>query len=293
MQKFLYLIKQLSTTSYTLHVAFTHIITFTSSAVLLLFYVLLCISTPYVEAKVESTKHNLSTTGPGPIKAYDETQICIFCHTPHGAVATPLWNHTLSNASYILPTAIPGGAWETMESTPNRIDGDSRLCLGCHDGTVAIGSVVNPGITSLTPIDMTDSGTGKLTPEGKLAPKPPSQEQSWMVRGTNLSGHHPVSIKLDAVLKDLKDSQCDAGTTSFRVCCPKPPIILRQTGTAEWGVQCSSCHDAHADTIYFLREVYGGTPWDINTYPLCMKCHELCGDQNTTCSEGAGECLPR
>jgi DNA-binding MarR family transcriptional regulator len=39
------------------------------------------------------TKHNLSVSGPGPIKSTNEQQVCIFCHTPHNASPIqPLWN---------------------------------------------------------------------------------------------------------------------------------------------------------------------------------------------------------
>ena len=58
------------------------------------------------ESRISSTKHNLSSSGPGTTKSSTETQICVFCHTPHGADigpsagpqssvgAAPLWNKT-------------------------------------------------------------------------------------------------------------------------------------------------------------------------------------------------------
>jgi hypothetical protein len=40
---------------------------------------------------IVDTRHNLSTSGPGEIRALTETRICVFCHTPHNAApATPL-----------------------------------------------------------------------------------------------------------------------------------------------------------------------------------------------------------
>src|SRR3972149_5929644 len=54
-------------------------------------------------AKSESrnTKHDLSTTGPGPFKSDVETRICVFCHAPHNAVpSTPLWNKALQALNY-------------------------------------------------------------------------------------------------------------------------------------------------------------------------------------------------
>ena len=243
-------------------------------AIVLLFCVVqLFICSSDVDATIAGTKHNLSTSGPGPVKATSESQICVFCHTPHNAIsgATPIWNHTLSSASYIVPSSsLPG--WTTMLSAPqNPPDGDSRLCLSCHDGTVAIGSVVNLGGMATT---IAMQGAGHLTGGGALASTSPA------FLGTDLSGHHPVSIEVDNDLLSGKDDQCNNGEISWRVCYPQPPILLKPTNNRYGGaphtgkgVQCSSCHDAHSNSQDFLR---AGTPSD--TTPLCTKCHFSCWD---------------
>jgi len=47
---------------------------------------------------IVATKHNLSASGPGELKALTETRICVFCHTPHNAQpATPLWNKKIEH----------------------------------------------------------------------------------------------------------------------------------------------------------------------------------------------------
>jgi len=251
---------------------------------LLHLFLIPCVLITNAYAGVDATKHNLSTSGPGPIRSDVETQVCAFCHTPHASVTVPLWNHTMSQASYAVPSSSMTD-WSTMLSNPqNPPDGDSRLCLSCHDGTVAIGSVVNLGGAPATISVQDYSGTGRLTPEGKLAPKPESETQPWMVMGTDLSGHHPVSIEVNQKLVDDKGNQCNRNEVSFAVLYdPQPPIRLKPTenryggDTRGLGVQCSSCHDAHDDTNgYFLRVPYGGDPWDITSYPLCTKCHLLC-----------------
>ena len=38
---------------------------------------------------VTNTKHNFSVSGPGPVRATTESQICVFCHTPHAAEDIP------------------------------------------------------------------------------------------------------------------------------------------------------------------------------------------------------------
>ena len=223
-------------------------------------------------ADISKTKHNLSAGGPGVIKATSVTQVCSFCHTPHLASGTPLWNQSLSKATYTVPSS---KVWRTLKSTPqNTPDGDSRLCLSCHDGTVAIASVVNLGGTVTT---KSMQGVGRLlTAEGKLSENSPS------FLGTDLSGHHPVSIGVnDSLVKD-KGQQCDDEEVSWRICVPRAPVRLRPTENAykigantKLGVQCTSCHDPHDDpvpgTTKFLRD---GTPSD--TSPLCSRCHVPC-----------------
>ncbi|GAF70381.1 unnamed protein product, partial [marine sediment metagenome] len=45
------------------------------------------------DESIVNSKHDLSSRGPGPIRAISESRICIFCHAPHNAAPqTPLWN---------------------------------------------------------------------------------------------------------------------------------------------------------------------------------------------------------
>jgi hypothetical protein len=87
---------------------------------------------------VVTTVHNLSVTGPGTVKASSETEVCIFCHTPHNSKpAGPLWNREDPGATYVLYNS------STLQAVPGQPDGSSILCLSCHDGTIALGNVVS------------------------------------------------------------------------------------------------------------------------------------------------------
>src|SRR6185369_7176703 len=49
-------------------------------------------------AQIANSKHNLGSTGTGVNKFSGTAEICVFCHTPHGAdtsASVPLWNRTL------------------------------------------------------------------------------------------------------------------------------------------------------------------------------------------------------
>src|SRR5690606_23255967 len=84
------------------------------------------------------TPHNLSATSPGSVRASSEDQVCIFCHAPHHASRVqPLWNRANSTATYTIYRS------DSLRSQPGQPTGASKMCLSCHDGTIALGSVVS------------------------------------------------------------------------------------------------------------------------------------------------------
>src|SRR3989338_4193241 len=97
---------------------------------------------------IVNSRHNMTVSynpvmsGIGAINFYGE--ICVYCHTPHGANGTinaPLWNRTNKANTYTLYN-IP----LTSGQAPTQPGVSSLTCLSCHDGTVAIDSIVNmPG----------------------------------------------------------------------------------------------------------------------------------------------------
>jgi hypothetical protein len=90
-----------------------------------------------------NTPHNLSASGPGTVTANSESQVCVFCHTPHGATnspGAPLWNRALSAETYTTYSSSSLDA-ETIAGQLAQPAGSSKLCLSCHDGTLAISSV--------------------------------------------------------------------------------------------------------------------------------------------------------
>lgn len=192
----------------------------------------LLLASLWSSAQISTTKHNLSSSGPGTVKATSETEICKFCHTPHNASSNvPLWNHTTSTAVYTLYSS------STMNATVGQPDGSSILCLSCHDGTVALGSVVNPSSTI-------SFGSITTMPAGKTN------------LGTNLSDDHPISFVYNSALA-IADGQLKDTSALIR------PVSLDKNGK----MQCTSCHDAHDNTNgKFLVQTTQGSA-------LCFSCH--------------------
>ena len=215
----------------------------------LVFFILL---TPLlVFAGVGTTKHNLSVSGPGPAKATGETEICKFCHTPHNASpAYPLWNHVLSSVenytNYWSPTL---QSYSSAAEAPP-IDGFSKLCLSCHDGTVALGALTSHSETVETVPDALTFGM-----EGYL--------------GTDLSGGHPISIVFDQALVTKRNSEPDLLHLNWPITDKDVKLYSTQGGR---GVQCTSCHDPHGG-----KGDTGAPPfWRKKTYDdVCLVCHNI------------------
>lgn len=240
---------------------------------------------------VRNTKHNLSTSGPGPVKALTETQVCVFCHTPHGAEnvpAAPLWNRKLSGATYTpyLPEFSASIDATDIATSPG---GSSKLCLSCHDGTLAIGSVnVANGQTNVS-ISMT--GT---SPDGTMPPGEGELTGFTRRLGVNLTNDHPISFTYDTTLA-LTDGELRDPVSS-------PHIATRASGSKplvpldDGRLECTSCHDPHirdvdpTKSIKFLRlnrfQSVNPTGGAFNPASdiVCLACHDKLG---TTWSNSA------
>ena len=188
-------------------------------------------------AGVIGTKHDLSAAGPGDVHAVAEKEVCNFCHTPHRALEDgPLWNHQMSVATYIPYSS------STLHASVGQPTGSSRLCLSCHDGTVALGGLHN----SAAPVPLAN---GIVT----MADVPGTSANL----GTDLRGHHPVSFVYDAALAAMNGRLKNPSTLDSRV-----KLENQQ-------VQCTSCHDPHNDDFgNFLA-------MDNSSSALCLACHDL------------------
>lgn len=182
---------------------------------------------------IVTTRHNLSARGPGDLKASDETEICLFCHTPHSSrPVAPLWNRNDPGVIYTLYSSA------TFQALPGQPDGTSILCLSCHDGTIALGSVISRATISAFQAGITTMPAGLSN------------------LNTNLKNDHPVSFLYTASLA-MADGQLRPPSNIL------PPVAL-ENGK----VQCTSCHDPHKNMI---SNFLVATTQNSN---LCNSCHQ-------------------
>ena len=185
-------------------------------------------------AQLTGSKHDFSSE-----TWSTNSEICLPCHTPHNGNTTvvdaPLWNHQVTAATFQTYTGYAMNA----TVTPGMVDGSSKLCLSCHDGTVALenfGTTTN-GTTMM-------SGTANF--------------------GSDLTNDHPISFVFDAAVATA-DGELYNPTTAMS---GLGGTIDADMLDGSHKLQCSSCHDAHnkGNLGNMLRKVNTGSA-------LCLTCH--------------------
>ena len=261
---------------------------------------------------ITNTKHNLSSGASiaGQNKTSSTDEICVFCHTPHGAdnaAPAPLWNKALNTTGGYTTYATLGsttidGAFATDGPGSGSIGSVSLACLSCHDGTQAMDNIINaPGSGGYTAggggtngLAYVWSGT-RVDANGKMI----NATDTLAMLSNDLSNDHPIGIQYCgggqstvATTGACQDKDFKApstrligtkqvwwvdtagGTANVR---EKSDMILytRMFGTTEGpSVECASCHDPHVESGT-------GTPAAGATFlrvanagsAVCLSCH--------------------
>jgi predicted CXXCH cytochrome family protein len=215
---------------------------------------------------IKGTAHDLSLIGAGTAgrtdlygsndtnNAYgggDLDRICIWCHTPHFSLKNsqatgygylPLWNHGVTSLEYAMYTNGPDEPADTNHASEAEKllagvkvpGGVSRLCLSCHDGSVAVNAYGRMA-------DGTGPGDDKSTGGGWGALTAEYIKADYMIGGDgtigDLSNHHPIGFVYDDVEKT--DDEIQVKTASF--------VGTYTIGDLLWSgkMECTTCHDVH------------------------------------------------
>ena len=145
-------------------------------------------------AQIASTRHNLGSTALGLVNMRNSGtgEICVFCHTPHGAdisvLAVPLWNRSLPLAtSYTTYNSL---GTSSLDGATVPVGSVSIACLSCHDGASAINVMINtPGSGSVALPGGGWSGTGGGVSAGGLMVGASTNLT------TDLRNDHPIGIQ--------------------------------------------------------------------------------------------------
>ncbi len=190
------------------------------------------IFTVAVSAQISGTAHDFSSSGWTP-----NGQICIACHTPHNADVTisnaPLWNHTVTTETYTVYTGLD------LQATVGQPNGVSKLCLSCHDGTVALDSFGGA------------SGGTLIAAAGNLNDV------------DSLSDDHPISFTYDTALATADGELYDPSSQASGLGGTIADDMLFSDQ-----LECASCHDVHGNGNNHLLLVNNGGS------ALCLTCHD-------------------
>ncbi|MEK6704032.1 MAG: cytochrome c3 family protein [Planctomycetota bacterium] len=184
------------------------------------------------QAQITNSAHDFSSY------AWSGFEICKPCHTPHFAntAAGRLWNHTLSTANYTLFGGVAG--------TSADLDRESRLCLSCHDGTVALDSFGGRTGSSYIP------GSALI--------------------GTDLSNDHPIGN--EAIYPTVSSTRFNPQDANHQVVGPWGTLRLKSwtdaAGATQYVVGCRTCHNVHnaGDFDHMLN-------FSNTSSHLCLTCH--------------------
>ncbi len=178
-------------------------------------FALLALTGATANAQISISEHNFSS------KAWSGGEICKPCHTPHFAIegVPRLWNHALTTAAYQMH--------EGDGTAEDNLDVVSRMCLSCHDGTVALdsfggqaGGTEYIGATGNLGTDLTDDH-----PVGTDAYYPPPNKPSWWDGSFNPTNATGTGVGSGATALRLKE--------------------FDDNGTTRYVVGCTTCHNAH------------------------------------------------
>jgi hypothetical protein len=172
-------------------------------------------------------------------------EICIVCHAPHNNQSPAgelIWNRTASAASYTMYSNTSGTfqAAATIAATPNA---ESKVCLSCHDGTVALESFGGNGAVTTTVM-------GDVNAAADV--------------GSDLSDDHPISFDYTNA---LATSDGDLATPGDNGTAPDGNMPLFG---ATYRMECATCHDVHNDVpVGNASLLYV----DNAASALCLTCH--------------------
>ena len=199
-------------------------------------------------SKIASSHHDFSG------QSWANNEICIVCHTPHNASTTftdaPLWNHQVTSATFQIYSS------NTLNATIGQPIGPTKLCLSCHDGTVAYD---NYGTST--------SGTRFIS----------STNAGYL--GTDLRHEHPVSFEYNTALAASDGGLYDPSAQSSGLGGTIANDLL-MNGRLE----CTSCHDVHikrntagtctgCHSIHPMRTTSLSLRKSNTGSALCLTCH--------------------
>ncbi len=168
-------------------------------------------------------------------RSLDGDNSCLLCHVNDGNNLkkdnSPLWNQNKKQIFFETYTS------STMDALPGQPSGTSKLCLTCHDGSMA---AVSHGSNGIMPGNLSNSSA-------------------------DLSNDHPISFEYSTALAMSDRGLFDPSSTSSGL-----GGTIEEDLLENGNMECLSCHNVHFDLAdsesNYLRMSNRGSK-------LCLTCH--------------------
>lgn len=192
----------------------------------------------------------------------DSSNICVYCHTPHGTdetVRLPRWNRNVDQAKTYATFDTLG---RNSMGRRDIVGTVSMACMSCHDGMQAM------NITSLSmdhPFGIPYRGyfPKETPPQVMLGPE---TTDAPFKKPSGLAAPN-FRIPSSAVIDEEPVWWIETGAPGRQRSDIKLFSRLSKNDEPVPYVECASCHDPHSDQRTFLRISNDGSK-------LCFSCHE-------------------
>ena len=173
--------------------------------------------------------------------------ICAICHTPHKADSTntALWTHAnTTQNSYTLYSST------TMKASLSQPGPSSKLCLSCHDGSIAVDSFGgNTGTHTISTTSRKNLGAQALNDD------------------------HPIGFTYDSALATSNGSLFDPSSKVVTIgASPSKSDTITSLLLYAGKMECSSCHDVH-NTFTVGANGTGMVKISTSGSAICLACH--------------------
>jgi len=220
---------------------------------------------------ITGSPHDFSGTPAGN----NVTGVCTYCHTPHRSIRNRLlWNHTLPQRDYNWgPDYTVSDAGTPLPTIGQDWPGPTRVCLSCHDGSVAIGDVgwYNKQSWTGTPIDPTLVTIGIRDPftiedfmKDMIGNHPVAAPYPYLrVRNTYNGVTTGTGIRMDRYASN-PTTRSGGRIRLFR---NVGSDVLAGAASGVTGIECSTCHGVHNERGVVLDRFL------LRSDDICKECH--------------------
>ena len=207
---------------------------------------------------IVGSKHDMNVLKDANVKVDTQGRVCAFCHTPHHKLEStaldynPLWSHEI-NDDPVLKTYGTVTFDSTSQMATDPLTGPSRLCMSCHDGSIAVDQHYGIAGTA-TKASLLGDDFGQIA----------------VYKNSDLSNDHPIGFDLEGINGRDAGIRANLLAPNNSTLNDKAITVLGFKDAAKSIMTCASCHDVHnkdnKDTAFLYEKQMGSA--------FCLMCHD-------------------